>query len=108
MKRKYKFQKPDGIYFVTFITVNRIDFITRPACKDIPVESFHYCIQPKICLYKKGGNFTTVEFTSLRKNEKVAHPKESDPNKHLGSSITIKVNPGGKISIEKLKRIRLN
>ena len=45
MSRKYKFHKPDGVYFVSFATVNWIDVFTRRVYKDIVVESLNYCIQ---------------------------------------------------------------
>jgi RHS repeat-associated protein len=47
----------------------------------------------------KVRNVTPVGFTSLKKNEKVAHLKGTDPNKQIGPSITIKVNSGDKISL---------
>lgn len=47
MSRKYKFRKPDGIYFVSFATVNWIDVFTRPEYKDILVDSLNYCISNK-------------------------------------------------------------
>jgi REP element-mobilizing transposase RayT len=47
MSRKYKFYNPDGIYFVTFATINWIDVFTRRIYKDILVESINYCIQEK-------------------------------------------------------------
>lgn len=47
MSRKYKFRNPEGIYFVSFATVNRIDVFTRPIYKDIVVESINYCIEEK-------------------------------------------------------------
>ena len=45
MSRKYKFYKPDGVYFVSFATANWIDVFTRRVYKDIVVESLNYCIQ---------------------------------------------------------------
>ena len=47
MSRKYKFYKPDGIYFVSFATVNWIDVFTRRIYKDILIESINYCIENK-------------------------------------------------------------
>lgn len=47
MSRKYKFRNPEGIYFVSFATVNWIDVFTRPIYKDIVVESINYCIEEK-------------------------------------------------------------
>jgi len=47
----------------------------------------------------KVRNFTPVGFMSLKKNEKVAHLKGTDPNKQIGPSITVKVNSGDKISL---------
>ena len=47
MSRKYKFNKPEGIYFVSFATVNWIDVFSRRLYKDILVESINYCISHK-------------------------------------------------------------
>lgn len=47
MSRKYKFHNPQGIYFVSFATINWIDVFTRPQYKDILVESLNYCIAKK-------------------------------------------------------------
>jgi len=47
MSRKYKFRNPDGLYFVSFATVNWIDVFTRTAYKDILVENLNYCIENK-------------------------------------------------------------
>lgn len=47
MSRKYKFRNPDGLYFVTFATVNWIDVFTRRCYKDLLVESLNYCIDKK-------------------------------------------------------------
>ena len=47
MSRKYKFHKPEGIYFVSFATVNWIDVFSRRLYKDILVESINYCISPR-------------------------------------------------------------
>jgi RHS repeat-associated protein len=44
-------------------------------------------------------SFTPVGFKSIKKNEKVAHLKGTDPNKQIGPSITVKVNSGDKISL---------
>lgn len=43
MSRKYKFHNPNGIYFVTFATVNWIDVFTRRTYKDLIMESLNYC-----------------------------------------------------------------
>jgi len=47
----------------------------------------------------KVRSFTPVGFKSLKKNEKVALLKGTDPNRQIGPSITIKVNSGDKISL---------
>ena len=47
MSRKYKFHNPQGVYFVSFATVNWIDVFTRPQYKDILVENLNYCIMNK-------------------------------------------------------------
>jgi len=47
MSRKYKFYTPEGLYFVSFATVNWIDVFTRNIYKDIMVNSLNYCIKEK-------------------------------------------------------------
>lgn len=43
MSRKYKFLDKEGLYFVSFATVNWIDVFTRSAYIDIVVNSLIYC-----------------------------------------------------------------
>jgi hypothetical protein len=47
MSRAYKFHKPDGLYFITFATVSRVDVFTRRDYKDIVVESLTFCQKEK-------------------------------------------------------------
>lgn len=47
MPKAYKFNNPDGIYFVTFTVVDWIDIFTRPVYKEIIVESLNYSIENK-------------------------------------------------------------
>jgi len=47
MSRNYKFYNPNGLYFVSFATVNWIDVFSRPVYKDILVENLNYCIENK-------------------------------------------------------------
>ena len=47
MSRKYKFANPEGVYFVSFATVQWIDVFTRRCYKDILVESINYCVENK-------------------------------------------------------------
>lgn len=47
MSRKYKFYNPEGLYLVSFATVNWIDVFTRRLYRDIVVESLNYCIKEK-------------------------------------------------------------
>ena len=47
MSRKYKFYNPQGVYFVSFATVNWIDVFTRPQYKNTVVDSLNYCIEEK-------------------------------------------------------------
>jgi RHS repeat-associated protein len=47
----------------------------------------------------KVRSFTPVGFKSLKKNEKVAHLKGTDPNRQIGPSITIRVNSGDTVSL---------
>ncbi|WP_316785932.1 REP-associated tyrosine transposase [Pedobacter frigiditerrae] len=42
MSRKYKFHNKEGLYFVSFATVNWIDVFVRPLYCDILVDSLNY------------------------------------------------------------------
>lgn len=44
MSRKYKFLNKEGLYFVSFATVNWIDVFVRPAYNEIIIDSLSYCI----------------------------------------------------------------
>lgn len=43
MSIKYKFHNKEGLYFVSFATVNWIDVFTRPVYNDIVLDSLTYC-----------------------------------------------------------------
>ena len=43
MSRKYKFLNKEGLYFVSFATVNWIDVFTRPVYNEVITESLTYC-----------------------------------------------------------------
>ena len=45
MSRKYKFLNNEGLYFVSFATVNWVDVFIRPFYCDLIVESLIYCKQ---------------------------------------------------------------
>jgi putative transposase len=47
MSTAYKFYDPDGLYFVSFATVEWIDVFTRPDYCNIVLESFEYCQENK-------------------------------------------------------------
>jgi putative transposase len=47
MSRKYKFHNKEGLYFVSFATVNWIDVFTRQVYFDILTESVNYCREAK-------------------------------------------------------------
>ncbi len=47
MSRKYKFNNPSGIYFLSFATVGWVDIFSRKMYKDIFVESLGYCQKEK-------------------------------------------------------------
>src|SRR5688572_30093855 len=47
MPSKYRIANPDGLYFITFATVQWADVFTRPHYKNIMVESLKYCQQHK-------------------------------------------------------------
>jgi len=43
MSRNYKFYNKEGLYFVSFATVNWIDVFTRQIYFDVLIESINYC-----------------------------------------------------------------
>jgi REP element-mobilizing transposase RayT len=43
MSEKYKFDDPDGMYFVTSTVVGWVDLFTRPQLKRIVVDSLRFC-----------------------------------------------------------------
>lgn len=43
MSRKYKFLNKEGLYFVSFATINWVDVFVRPIYNDIVVKSLKYC-----------------------------------------------------------------
>jgi putative transposase len=43
MSRKYKFNNPEGLYFVSFAVVNWIDVFIRREYKDLLIDSLKYC-----------------------------------------------------------------
>jgi putative transposase len=45
MIRKYKFLNREGLYFVSFATVNWIDVFTRPIYNEVIIDSLNYCKQ---------------------------------------------------------------
>ena len=47
MTKAYRFNNPDGIYFVTFTVVDWIDVFTRPVYKEIIIDSLNYSINNK-------------------------------------------------------------
>ena len=47
MSRNYKFQNPEGVYFVSFAVVEWIDVFTRNEYKNILLDSLRYCQQEK-------------------------------------------------------------
>jgi putative transposase len=47
MSRKYKFNNPDGMYFVSFAVVYWIDVFVRRTYKDVLIESLKFCQKNK-------------------------------------------------------------
>lgn len=43
MSEKYKFNDPEGIYFITCTVVHWIDLFTRPELKHVIVDSLRFC-----------------------------------------------------------------
>jgi hypothetical protein len=48
MSRAYKFHDPEGIYFISFVTVGWIDVFIRREYKDLLVESLQLCRNERI------------------------------------------------------------
>ncbi len=47
MSRKYKFHNNEGLYFVSFATINWIDIFTRQIYFDVLTESVNHCRKAK-------------------------------------------------------------
>lgn len=47
MSSKYTIQDHQALHFITFATVEWVDALSRPAYKEIVVESLQYCIKHK-------------------------------------------------------------
>jgi REP element-mobilizing transposase RayT len=47
MSRSYKFHDPNGVYFISFATVEWVDVFTRRAYRDIVVDSLRFCQENK-------------------------------------------------------------
>jgi REP element-mobilizing transposase RayT len=47
MSRAYKMTDPEGLYFITFSTVEWIDVFTRQEYRDILINSLDFCIKEK-------------------------------------------------------------
>jgi hypothetical protein len=47
MSRNYKFHNPEGVYFVSFAVVEWLLVFTRNECKQILIDSLHYCQKEK-------------------------------------------------------------
>ena len=47
MSTKYKIRNPEGIYYITFATVQWIDLFTRPVYKYILTDSLNFCVKNK-------------------------------------------------------------
>lgn len=47
MSRNYKFNNPEGIYFISFAVVEWLDVFTRNEYKNIIIDSLHYCQKEK-------------------------------------------------------------
>ncbi|MEZ2336732.1 transposase [Mucilaginibacter sp. RCC_168] len=47
MLHQYRVRNPEEVYFVTFTIVDWVDIFTRPAYKQLIIESLNYCQQHK-------------------------------------------------------------
>ncbi|WP_419698377.1 REP-associated tyrosine transposase [Mucilaginibacter sp. NFX135] len=47
MSHQYRVRNPEEVYFVTFTIVDWVDIFTRPAYKQLIIESLNYCQQHK-------------------------------------------------------------
>ncbi|TWJ00773.1 hypothetical protein JN11_02032 [Mucilaginibacter frigoritolerans] len=55
MSRKYKFANKEGLYFVSFATVNWIDVFIRPEYNEIIIDSLTYCQNTLVWNYIVGA-----------------------------------------------------
>ena len=47
MSEKYKFNDPEGTYFITMSTVGWVDVFTRPELKHVIIDSLKHCQKEK-------------------------------------------------------------
>lgn len=47
MSRNYKFNNPDGVYFISFSVVEWLDVFIRNEYKNIIIDSLNYCQKEK-------------------------------------------------------------
>ena len=47
MSKRYKFQDPDGVYFITSTTINWVDVFTRQVYKEMLIDSMKFCQKHK-------------------------------------------------------------
>jgi len=94
MSTKFKFLDAEGIYFVSFTTVGRVDVFTRIAYKEIFVDSLRYCINKKglilhaWCLMT---NHVHLIFSSKESGEHSAILR--DIKKYTSSKLLIEIIP---------------
>ena len=98
MSSKYQIKDPDGVYFITFATVQWVDVFTRLVYKDIVVNSLKYCQEEKglelfawvimsnhvhlIARAQEGYHMSDIlrdlkKYTSKKIIEAIDHPQES-------------------------------
>ncbi|MBK7879958.1 MAG: transposase [Saprospiraceae bacterium] len=73
MSTKYKFLDPEGIYFVSFATVDWVDVFTRQEYKDIFIDSLKYCQKNKGMIIHAWCLMTNHVHLIFSSNEKGKH-----------------------------------
>ena len=73
MSTKYKFLDPEGIYFVSFATVDWVDVFTRQEYKEIFVDSMKYCQKNKGMIIHAWCLMTNHVHLIFSSNEKGQH-----------------------------------
>lgn len=96
MSSSYNFANPDGMYYITFSTVEWVDTLSRRVYKDIIVDSMNYCVREKGLLIHAWVIMTNhVHMIISRQGQASLSDIMRDFKKHTSTEIIkeIEVNP---------------